>query len=151
MFCKTEYKFQFSQNKHVCQSILTRIWGYGFILTRLGSSVSIMSDYRLDGQGLIPSRDKGISSSLCVQTRSEVHPAYHPVGTESGFDAEGRPRRFYYKDWVIFERHRVITQLLSVHSKQSLICLMRTSYGMISIKSKKAVPLHTEALEGEEV
>jgi hypothetical protein len=33
-----------------------------------GSSVSIVSDYRLDDQGLIPGRGKYFYSSLCVQT-----------------------------------------------------------------------------------
>jgi hypothetical protein len=45
-----------------------------------GSSVSIVSDCRLDDRGSISGRDKGISSSLCVQISSEAHPASHPMG-----------------------------------------------------------------------
>jgi hypothetical protein len=41
------------------------------------------SDYRMDDRGLIPSRSEGFfSSSLCVQTGSEAHPASYPAGTE---------------------------------------------------------------------
>jgi hypothetical protein len=46
-----------------------------------GSSVSIVSDYRLDDWGSIPGRGYDFSSSLCVQTSSEAHPASCPVGT----------------------------------------------------------------------
>jgi hypothetical protein len=49
----------------------------------LGSSVSIVSDYRLVDQttGIIaPEQAKGFSSSLCVQTSSEVHRASYPMG-----------------------------------------------------------------------
>jgi hypothetical protein len=57
------------------------------------SSHSIVSDYRLDGRGWIPSRGKGFSSSLCVQTGSEAHLAY-PMGTGGPFPrGEARPGR----------------------------------------------------------
>jgi hypothetical protein len=46
-----------------------------------GSSVIIVSDYRLDYRGSIPPETKDISSSLCVQTTSEAHQAAYPVGT----------------------------------------------------------------------
>jgi hypothetical protein len=39
-----------------------------------------VSDCRLDDRGLIPGRGRGFSSSLCVQTSSEVHPASCPMG-----------------------------------------------------------------------
>jgi hypothetical protein len=41
-----------------------------------GSSVSIVSDYRLDDRGSISGIGKDFSSSLCVETGSEVHPAF---------------------------------------------------------------------------
>jgi hypothetical protein len=49
------------------------------------SSVSIVSDYGLGDQGSIPSRGKGFSSNLCVQTGSETHPASCTVGTGGPF------------------------------------------------------------------
>jgi hypothetical protein len=59
-----------------------------------GSSVSIVFDYRLDNRGSIPGRGKGIFS-LCVQTRSEAHPASYPMDTggevQPGCDAEHSP------------------------------------------------------------
>jgi hypothetical protein len=50
-----------------------------------GSSVSIVSDYKMYDQGSIPGRGKGFSSSLCVQTGSEAHPASCPVGIGGPF------------------------------------------------------------------
>jgi hypothetical protein len=49
------------------------------------SSVSTMSDYRMDGQGSIPVEAKGFSCSLCVQTSSKAHPASYPMGTGGSF------------------------------------------------------------------
>jgi hypothetical protein len=49
-----------------------------------GSSVSIVSDYRLDDRvpGVrSPAEAKDFSSNLCVQTSSEAHSASCPVGT----------------------------------------------------------------------
>jgi hypothetical protein len=49
-----------------------------------GSSVSIVSGYRLDDQGSIRGRDKrinGFSSNLCVQTGSGAHPTSSTMGT----------------------------------------------------------------------
>jgi hypothetical protein len=49
---------------------------------RRGSSVSTVFDYRLDDWGSTPAETKDFSSSLCVQTSSEAHPASYPMGTE---------------------------------------------------------------------
>jgi hypothetical protein len=64
----------------------------------LGSSVSIVSDYRLDDQvtGVRPPTEaKDFSCSLCVQTSSEAHPASYPMDTTSkvwpGHDADHLP------------------------------------------------------------
>jgi hypothetical protein len=40
---------------------------------------------RLHDRVRIPSRSEGFSSSLCVQTSSEVHPASYPMGTGDSF------------------------------------------------------------------
>jgi hypothetical protein len=40
-----------------------------------------VSDYRLDDWGSVPAEAKDFSSSLCVQTSSEAHPASYSVGT----------------------------------------------------------------------
>jgi hypothetical protein len=45
-------------------------------------------DYRLDERGSIPGRGKDLSSSLCVQTSSDAHPASFPTSTGS----KARPR-----------------------------------------------------------
>jgi hypothetical protein len=45
------------------------------------SSDSIVSEYRLDDRG----RGKEFSSSLCVQTSSEAHPASYQIGTRGPF------------------------------------------------------------------
>jgi hypothetical protein len=59
-----------------------------------GSSVSIVSDYRLDNQCSIPGRGKGFSSSLCVQTGSGAHPASCTMGTGGPYPrGEARPGR----------------------------------------------------------
>jgi hypothetical protein len=55
------------------------------LLRNRGSSVSIVSDYRLDDQGSIPAEVKDFSSSLCGQTRSGAYTASgyrgcHPEG-----------------------------------------------------------------------
>jgi hypothetical protein len=47
----------------------------------LGSSVSIVSDYRLDDRDSIPDRGRGFFSSLCVQSSSGAHPASCTMGT----------------------------------------------------------------------
>jgi hypothetical protein len=44
-----------------------------------------VSDCRLDERGSILSEAKDISSSLCVQTGSEAHPASYPMGTWDPF------------------------------------------------------------------
>jgi hypothetical protein len=43
-----------------------------------GSSVSIVSDYKLDDRGSSPTGAEDFSSSLCVQTGSGTHPATLP-------------------------------------------------------------------------
>jgi hypothetical protein len=50
-----------------------------------GSSVSIVSDYRLDDRGSMPGRGKGFFCSLCIQSSSEVHPASYPMSTGCPF------------------------------------------------------------------
>jgi hypothetical protein len=52
------------------------------------SSVTIVPGYGLDDRAIevrSPAGAKDISSSLCVQTGSEVHPASCPVGTGGSF------------------------------------------------------------------
>jgi hypothetical protein len=56
-----------------------------------GSSVSAVSDYRLDDRGSIPAEVKDFSSSLCVQTTSEAHPASYTIETV-GPVPEGKAR-----------------------------------------------------------
>jgi hypothetical protein len=60
-----------------------------------GSSVSIVSDYGLDDGAIrvrYPAGAKDFSSSLCVQTGSEVHPASCKMGTGSPFPGKKRGR-----------------------------------------------------------
>jgi hypothetical protein len=58
------------------------------------SSVSIVSDYRLDDRGLITDRGKEFSSSLCVRTSSGANPASYPMGTGGPLSgAKARPGR----------------------------------------------------------
>jgi hypothetical protein len=70
-------------------NLLARIWW------SWGSSVIIVSDYRLDDRGSIPGRGKGFSCSLCVQTGSGAHPAPYPMGTGGPFPwGKARPGRY---------------------------------------------------------
>jgi hypothetical protein len=48
-----------------------------------GSSVGIVSDYRLETGVRFPAKD--LSSSLCVQASSEAHPASCTMGTSNNF------------------------------------------------------------------
>jgi hypothetical protein len=50
-----------------------------------GSSVSVASDYRLDGRGSSPTEAEDFSSNLCVQTGSGAHPASYTTGTGGSF------------------------------------------------------------------
>jgi hypothetical protein len=53
-----------------------------------GSSVSIVSGYGLDDRAIgvrSPAETKDFSSSLCVQTSSEAHPASCTMGTGGPF------------------------------------------------------------------
>jgi hypothetical protein len=62
-----------------------------------GSSVSIVSGYRLDDRAIevrSPAGAKDFSRSLCVQTGSEAHPASCTMGTGSPFPGgKARPGR----------------------------------------------------------
>jgi hypothetical protein len=51
----------------------------------LGSVFSIVYNYTLDNWDSIPNRAKDLSSSLCVQTSTRVHPASCPVGSGGPF------------------------------------------------------------------
>jgi hypothetical protein len=60
-----------------------------------GSSVSIVSDYGLDDRAIgvrSPAGGKDYSSSLCVQTGSEAHPASCKMGTGCLFPGAKRGR-----------------------------------------------------------
>jgi hypothetical protein len=61
------------------------------------SSVSIVSGYGLDDRAIkarSPAEAKDFSSSLCVQTRSEAHPASCTMGTGGPFPGgKARPGR----------------------------------------------------------
>jgi hypothetical protein len=55
-------------------------------LRSVGSSVSIVSSYRLDDRAFgigSPAEAKEFSSSLCVQISSVAHPTFYPMGTGS--------------------------------------------------------------------
>jgi hypothetical protein len=56
------------------------------------SSVSIVSDNRLEGRDAIPGRGKGFPSSLYVQTSSETHSASYTVGTGNSLSGVKRGR-----------------------------------------------------------
>jgi hypothetical protein len=59
-----------------------------------GSSVSIVSDYRLHHWETGVRSAKNSSSSLCVQTSPEAHPASYPMGTGGPFTGtKERPGR----------------------------------------------------------
>jgi hypothetical protein len=47
--------------------------------------VSIVSDYRLDDRGSIPTEAEDFSSSLCIQTGSGAHLASCTMGTKGHF------------------------------------------------------------------
>jgi hypothetical protein len=57
--------------------------------------VSIVSDYRLDDRAIgvrSPAGAKDFSSTLCVQTSSEAHPASSKMGTGGSFPGVKRGR-----------------------------------------------------------
>jgi hypothetical protein len=62
-----------------------------------GSSVSIVSDYGLGDRAIevqTPREAKDFSSSLCVETSSEAHPTFCPVGIGDPFPGgKARPGR----------------------------------------------------------
>jgi hypothetical protein len=59
-----------------------------------GSSGSIVSDYRLDDRGSIPTEAEDFSSNPCVQTGSGAHPASCPMDTGGLFPwGKARPGR----------------------------------------------------------
>jgi hypothetical protein len=60
------------------------IWEWVKIMKSRGSSVSIVSGYRLDYRTIevrSPTEAKDFSSNLCVQTGSGAHPTYCRMGT----------------------------------------------------------------------
>jgi hypothetical protein len=60
-----------------------------------GSSVSVVSDYRLEDWAVgvsSPEEAMDFSSSLCVQTSSEAHAASYPMGTGGPFRGVKRGR-----------------------------------------------------------
>jgi hypothetical protein len=60
-----------------------------------GSSVSIVSDYRLEYRAMevrFPAGAKDFSSNLCVQTGSGAHPASCPMGSRGPFPVVKRGR-----------------------------------------------------------
>jgi hypothetical protein len=63
----------------------------------LGSSVIIVSDYRLEDRAIgvrSPAQAKDLSSHLCVQTSSAADPASYPMGTVGPLPGgEARPWR----------------------------------------------------------
>jgi hypothetical protein len=67
------------------------------LICELGSSVSIVSSYGLDDQAFevrSPAGAKDFSSTLCVQTGSEAHPASCTMGTGGPFPGtKARPGR----------------------------------------------------------
>jgi hypothetical protein len=76
-----------TQNRKVTFKYVT----YYYNSRSWGSSVGIVSDYRLDDRGSIPVQAKGFSSSPCVQTSFEAHPASCPMGTGGHFPGYRRP------------------------------------------------------------
>jgi hypothetical protein len=81
-----------------------------------GSSVSIVSDYGLDDREIgvrSPAEAKDFSSSLCVQTGSEAHPACCTMGTRGTFlGGKARPGRDARTDlWPPFSGFLDHTQL----------------------------------------
>jgi hypothetical protein len=73
------------------------IWAHYSYFYEPGSSVSIVSGYGLDDRTIevrFPAGAKYFSSSLCVQTGSEAHPASCTMGTGGPFPgAKARPGR----------------------------------------------------------
>jgi hypothetical protein len=77
--------------------VMINIFHHQFRKRSLVSSVCIVSDYKLDDQGVqgsISGRCKVFFSSLCVQTSFEAHPASYPMGTGGHFPGvKVRPER----------------------------------------------------------
>jgi hypothetical protein len=72
-----------------------------------GSSVSILSDYRLDDRGSIP-------SSVCVQTSSEAHPASCLMGSDDYFSGgKARPGRELTSHPHVVPRSRLSTSYIT--------------------------------------
>jgi hypothetical protein len=57
----------------------------------VGTSVGLRTDYRIDGRGSIPVRDKDFSLFHCVGTGCRFHPASYSMGTEEFFNGIKRP------------------------------------------------------------
>jgi hypothetical protein len=96
-----------------------------------GSSFSIVSDYRLDNGATgvrSPTETKNFSSSLCIQTNSEAHPASYPMGT--GYPLPGcktRPGRDADHAPHLVQRSRMSRSYIS-----SLLCRLHGSSGIAS-------------------
>jgi hypothetical protein len=96
-----------------------------------GSSFSIVSDYRLDNGATgvrSPTETKHFSSSLCIQTNSEAHPASYPMGT--GYPLPGgktRPGRDADHAPHLVQRSRMSRSYIS-----SLLCRLHGSNGIVS-------------------
>jgi hypothetical protein len=56
-----------------------------WIIVTKGCSVSITTDYRMDGRGSIPGRGKRFSLLWSVQTGSGAHPASYLMGSWGTF------------------------------------------------------------------
>jgi hypothetical protein len=80
--------------EHTLQQFLG---GYVVLIRSRVSSGSIVSDYGLDNRAIgvrSPAGAKDFSSSLCVQTGSEAHPASYTMGTGGPFPGgKARPGR----------------------------------------------------------
>jgi hypothetical protein len=69
----------------------------------VGNKVRLVAGYSLDDRAIVvrsSAEEEDCSSSLCVQTRSEAHPAFYPMGTRgpfhgakarAGLDADNSP------------------------------------------------------------
>jgi hypothetical protein len=76
--------------KHLFEKIIIHII---YTISR-GSSISIVSDYRLDDRGSILTETEDFSSSLFIQTGSGAHPASFTMDTRGPFPGgKARPGR----------------------------------------------------------
>jgi hypothetical protein len=101
------------------------------------SSVSIVSGYGLDDREIevrSPAEAKDFSSSLCVQTGSEAHPASCPLGTGGPFlGGKARPGR--YAD----HSHHVIGAIRPSSLRLCVLWVCFTFYQDICLKGLRNV------------